>query len=211
MNNFDFNKIKDFDRHINLSIPNYEWLTNEIVQFSQYFIEKDSNVYDLGCSTGKLIERMSEMNYAHYFGIDNSNLLPSSSTFVKYLNQDLSICDLSNASFITSIFTLQFLSSFDRKNLINKVFSALNKGGAFVVCEKTYSKTSKLQDITNSKYYEFKEKNFTVKEILEKERQLRNSLRLKTFDELMQEMSYVGDVEVFWRCFNFVGFIVIKK
>ena len=210
--NFDFNKIKDFDKHIDLSIPNYSLVANEVFQFGQYFIDNGTNVYDLGCSTGKLINRLADINKANYFGIDKSTLIPSGSmTEVNFIKDDLINVEIKNASFITSLFTLQFLSPKDRSLVINKIYAGLNKGGALIVCEKTYSKTAKLQDITNSKYYEFKEANFTVKEILEKERQLRGSFRLKTLDELMAEMAYIGDAEIFWRCFNFVGFIVIKK
>ena len=27
----------------------------------------------------------------------------------------------------------------------------------------------------------------------------------------MKELSFIGDVEIFWRCFNFVGFIVTTR
>jgi hypothetical protein len=68
-----------------------------------------------------------------------------------------------------------------------------------------------MQDITNSLYYKFKEENFEVSEILQKERQLRRSVKLNTLDEIKTELKCIGDVEVFWRSYNFAGLIVIKK
>ena len=52
MKKFDFNKIKDFDRHINLSIPDYENLTKQVETYAQYFIEegKPKHVWETAVS-----------------------------------------------------------------------------------------------------------------------------------------------------------------
>lgn len=210
MEKFDFNKIEDFDKHINLSIPNYDWLMNQILTYSQYFIQEGTRVIDLGCSTGNLLMQMPRFKDVEYIGVDNSNLLPVND-YIKFVKEDLGSFDnYKNSMFITSVFTLQFLSNDVRRRVLGGVKEGLRKGGAFIVCEKTYSETPKLQDITNSMYYEFKENNFRVDEILLKERELRSSLRLKTLDEIIEELRLIGSVEIFWRSFNFVGFIVIK-
>lgn len=213
MSKFDFNKVKDFDKHIRLSIPNYDWLVNEIVQFSKYFIDENTNVYDIGCSTGTLIKRLAtSVSGANYIGVDNSNLIPKSDEIVTFMREDLrKFKAMSNASFITSIFTLQFLPRAERAGVIEKIADALNRGGGFIVCEKTYSKTARMQDIVNSKYYQFKERHFPAKDIIRKEQQLRENLRLQTLEELMKEFSKVGSVDIFWRSYNFVGFVVVKE
>ena len=41
-----------FDEHIEKSIRGYGHLLEDIVGLSRYFVENDTNVYDLGCSTG---------------------------------------------------------------------------------------------------------------------------------------------------------------
>ena len=45
-----------FDEHIEHSIRGYSHLLNDVVQYSRYFVEDDTNVVDIGCSTGKLTQ-----------------------------------------------------------------------------------------------------------------------------------------------------------
>jgi tRNA (cmo5U34)-methyltransferase len=211
MSKFDFNKIDDFDSHIHLSIPNYDWLVNEIIQYSKYFIDDNTNVYDIGCSTGKMLEAIRTPS-AQFYGVDNSKLLPQSTGNLHFENRDLNTYDsFMNASFVTSVFTLQFLPRNTAMGIINKVNKSLNHRGAFIVCEKVYATSAMLQDIINSKYYEFKEQSFKVNEILIKERQLRESMKLNSVDFWMEQLSIIGKPELFWRSHNFIGIIVIKE
>ena len=211
MNKFDFNKIKDFDKHIDLSIPNYGWLNDQIVNFSQYFIERFTNVYDIGCSTGKLLKRLQTTLDVDYYGIDNSTLLPKANGVINFIKEDLRQYNgYLNASFITSIFTLQFMERAERKKLIKKIEAGLNKYGAFIICEKTYSNSPMMQDIINSMYYKFKENSFSSQEILKKERELRYNLKMLKLDDILNELRVIGEPEIFWRSFNFVGCIVVK-
>ena len=63
-----------FDEHIDKSIRGYQDLLSDIVSLSRYFVEKETNVYDIGCSTGKLTEAMLKKNQdiedVHYYGIE---------------------------------------------------------------------------------------------------------------------------------------------
>ena len=52
-----------FDSHILHSIRGYEDLWNDVLKFSRYFVEDYTNVVDVGCSTGKLIDAMFKQNY----------------------------------------------------------------------------------------------------------------------------------------------------
>jgi hypothetical protein len=51
-----------FDEHINKSIRGYSDLRNDVVKISEYFVENDTTVMDLGCSQGSLLRRMKEQN-----------------------------------------------------------------------------------------------------------------------------------------------------
>jgi tRNA (cmo5U34)-methyltransferase len=207
---FDFNKIGDFDKHIETSIPHFKDLGNIISSFAPYFIDENTNVYDLGCSTGKRLIQLSDHYIANFIGIDNSKLCPLSTDKLVFLNEDLLGVDIYNASMILSIFTLQFLNRENREVMLEKINAALNSGGCFICCEKVYSSAPKMQNIIDSLFYEYKAKTYTPDEILNKDRQLRKSLRLRSFDEVYDELSKIGNVDVFWRSFNFVGFIVTK-
>ena len=57
-NNFSFDTIQNFDEHIAQSIPNYDLLATSICDLSTFFVREDTRVVDLGCSTGKLLERI---------------------------------------------------------------------------------------------------------------------------------------------------------
>ena len=60
-----------FDNHISNSIRGYDVLNENIVSISKYFVEPQTNVFDLGCSTGNLINMIQEENpEADYYGIE---------------------------------------------------------------------------------------------------------------------------------------------
>jgi len=210
---FSFADIDNFDSHISKSIKGYDELNDNIVKISEYFIESGTNVYDIGCSTGKLLSSFKNKD-AVYYGIEvEKNLIQQGDIDFKLINYDIRDFDsFANASFITSVFTIQFLPQKDRKKVMKNIYKGLNKGAACILCEKIYSSSSKIQDIMTSLYYEFKRDNFTEKEILDKERDLRKIMKLATLDSLFDELNSVGfkNYDVFFRSFNFVGIIAIK-
>lgn len=209
---FDFNTVDDFDKHIELSIPNYNFLIENVKYMTECLVDGGTNMLDIGCSTGKMLFDIKKETSCSYIGYDISNLLP------KYNDSNLSFRDtnvitddiINNCSVITSIFTLQFLPRNKRQCVIDKIYNSLNKGGAFIMCEKTYSNNSLIGDITNSIYYKYKLKSFTADEILEKQQKLAVTMKLNTTDEIFKELSMFSHVEVFWKSYGFVGFIAIK-
>ena len=42
-----------FDEHIEKSIRGYSQLMDDVISLSRYFIEDETKVVDIGCSTGK--------------------------------------------------------------------------------------------------------------------------------------------------------------
>ena len=63
-----------FDNHIEMSIRGYNDLCGDVINYSQYFVENETNVYDIGCSTGKMLKAMIDQNLfapkAIYNGIE---------------------------------------------------------------------------------------------------------------------------------------------
>lgn len=210
---FDFNNVKDFDRHIGLSIPSYENLTRIVRSISEYFLDPRCNVYDLGCSTGTLLKGIKKVPGVNYIGIDNSKLIPDNllGSDIKFIKEDIFKVPITNACFITSIFTAQFTHRADRLKFFEKIKEGLNKNGAFIIAEKTYCNDGKVQDIVNSAYYEVKRDNFESSEILNKELELRQNLKPERYSILKSFLSDIGEVQEIWRCFNFVAFLVIKE
>ena len=56
---FNFNP-KNFDNHIAKSIPLFEEFNWIILKYANYFIKDKSIVYDLGCSSGRLLKELSK-------------------------------------------------------------------------------------------------------------------------------------------------------
>ena len=213
-----------FDNHIDKSIRGYSHLWGDILTLSKYFIEDYTQVVDIGCSTGKLLKGMIEQNNEHipnaqYTGIEIEDDFYGDYKFdedkheqLSYFRGDVRDYNFQNCSLVTSIFTLQFMSPKDRQDIINKIHSGLNTGGAFIFSEKTFSCNPRIQDMMTFTFYDYKRKNFSDKEILDKEVQLRHMMKLNSKTELYEMLNTAGfEVHNFWQNFNFMGAIALKK
>ncbi len=212
MDDFDFNNITDFDNHISLSIPNYHFLKSHVTLLMESLTEDETNVLDLGCSTGSLLLGMDRKKNCKYFGYDLSNLLPKEGKEGLVFEQsDITKLDYpNNASVINSMFTLQFLPTHKRSGVIKKVYESLNDGGYFIICEKVHSDDPCLESITNSIYYKYKRKNFTDTEILTKQQELTRVMKLRTEKQIKKELENFSYQETFWKSYGFIGIIARK-
>ena len=208
---FSFDTIQNFDKHILQSIPNYDLLFDSILKVSKFFLDESMNVYDIGCSTGKLLKALDFKG--NKIGLDNCiNLLPKSND-IEFINVDLNQPYIfEEACLIFSIFTFQFLQKRIRSNLIRQIYNGLNEGGAFIFVEKTLARNTIMQEIFTFAYYDFKKKFFTEKEILDKEVSLRRILKPNTSLENYEMLKEVGfkKIEKFYKYFHFEGYLCIK-
>ena len=225
MTKFTFATDKEgFDNHIDKSVRGYSHLWGDILSLSKYFVEDYTQVVDIGCSTGKLLKGMIEQNQAHipnaqYTGIEIEDDFYGDYNFdeekyqqLSYYKGDVRDYSFNNCSLVTSIFTLQFMSTKHRQEVLNKVYNGLNTGGAFIFSEKTFSCNPKIQDMMTFTFYDYKRKYFSDKEILDKEVQLRHMMKLNTKTEIYDMLNKAGfEVHNFWQNFNFIGAIALKK
>jgi tRNA (cmo5U34)-methyltransferase len=209
---FDFNTIKDFDDHISKSIPNYDILITTILSISEYFISKGATIYDLGCSTGKLLKQISYPNPK--IGYDNAKLLPIKTVGnPEFINADLNHSfEINNACIVYSVFTMQFLNRNSRKNYCQTVYDGLNIGGAFILCEKIYQEHGIMQEMLSFSHYDYKKTHFTDEQISSKERDLRYIMKPNTIKQNVDLLKSVGfkKITTFWQSYNFIGLIAIK-
>ena len=49
---FSGEMVNDFENHVSKSVPIYKRGHEIIIKLSDFFVKKDSLVYDIGCSTG---------------------------------------------------------------------------------------------------------------------------------------------------------------
>jgi tRNA (cmo5U34)-methyltransferase len=213
-----------FDTHIDTSIRGYNDLWQDVVDISQYFVEDGTMVVDIGCSTGKMLKSMIGQNVfardAIYEGIEieedfYENYESDEQNFsqLMYHKGNVLTYYFNNCSYVTSIFTLQFMSHKDRQTVIQNVYNGLNPGGAFVFAEKTMPENVRIHEIRTFTYYDFKRKTFTTDDIMDKERQLRHMTKPSTRRELVNMCETAGfeAVDTFWQNHAFTGFIALKR
>jgi len=209
---FSFDTIENFDDHIAQSIPNYHTLTEAICDLSTHFMTEDTQVIDLGCSTGKLLERLPHRGKK--VGIDIAdNLLPESHDETLYLRKDLRAFNgFGKSSLILSVFTLQFLPYEDRPNILSGIYDSLVEGGAFIWAEKVREESGELEQVIHGAHYDFKRKAFSADEILNKERDLRPIMKVNTStrNQILAENAGFTVGTMFWKLFNFEAWIYIK-
>jgi tRNA (cmo5U34)-methyltransferase len=214
-----------FDTHIDLSIRGYSNLIDDVLKLSEYFVEDDTHVIDIGCSTGKMLRSMISQNSfakrAVYTGIElekkfvdgwKLEMIADFTPNLYLLNEDVRDFNFDNCSFVSSIFTLMFMPPHQRELVIKNVYNGLNSGGAFVFSEKTMADSAKIQDIRTFTYYDYKRTNFTTIDIMDKEKTLRSMAKPNTRDELLNMCKAAGfsKIESFWQNHAFVGFLAIK-
>jgi tRNA (cmo5U34)-methyltransferase len=218
-----------FDKHIQQSIRGYDNLMEDVVSLSRYFVEDDTNIVDIGCSSGKNTKAMMEYNSDHsptaqYFGVEVADgfvqdlkdrrleLNTAGFNNVEFVMKDIRKFQFSNCNLVTSIFTLQFMPKKDRKKVVQNIYHGLNEGGALIFAEKTICESALVQDMITFNYYDYKRKSFDTEDIMDKEKTLRNIMKPLTWKDLELMVSFAGfkTVQPFWRNHSFVGALAIK-
>lgn len=213
-----------FDEHVRKSVPLYTEGHDVICQLSDFFLPKNAVVTELGVSTGALSEKFLKHNAGRddlrYVGVDvvesmieRARERCGGDPRVEFRHEDVLASELPRSSMIISYYTIQFVPPRARQDLINRIYEALEWGGAFVLFEKVRAPDARFQDIMAQVYQEYKLQNeFSESEILHKQRSLKgvlepfstqgniDLLRRAGFVDIMTVMKYV--------CFE--GFLAIK-
>jgi tRNA (cmo5U34)-methyltransferase len=215
-NVFSFDTIENFDKHIDISIPDYNGLLKHILNISTYFIKRDSIIYDYGCSTGKLLSLLKKRNNVintKFVGIDKSkNLIKEHDVDIEVIESDLIDFYPEKNNFSCSIFTLQFLSIENRKIILKRIYDSLFEGGCLLISEKTFIDNGFIQDIFSFTYYDFKLENFKELDILNKQFDLRYIMRPLTEEQNIKLFKEAGftNIQSFWQSLQFKGWLLVK-
>ena len=220
---FDKNVPKYFDDHIAKSVPMYHQMHWLCEQISDFYIQKDSVVYDIGCSTGKLLRNLAERhklkNKVKYFGIDIVDKMISYAKIrnkhkqIKFLNKNINNFNFQKTDFVISFYTLQFIHPKNRQALLNKIYKKLNWGGALFLTEKVRSYDARTQDQMTTIYEEFKLYNgFSEAEITSKKKSLKGVLEPFSSRANIQMLKRAGfkDISTIAKFVSFEGFLAIK-
>lgn len=222
---FDNKVVPIFDEHVRKSVPMYDEIHNLITDISHWFTEENTNVYDIGTSTGEVINNLyneHKNKNINYIGIDTSAemITKARDRFKNISNIHIEQADIThkeyiikNASFITSVLTLQFIPQRKRQNVINKIYNGLLKGGGFVLVEKIIGNNARFDEMWIELYHELKLKNgLTEKEVMAKTRAIRGVMKPYTVNENIHMLKEAGfkDIDMFFKWNNFSGFVAIK-
>jgi|ERR1035437_2403532 SAM-dependent methyltransferase len=212
---FDFNNVVDFDTHIRLSIPNYDQLFDTFKSLATIYSEPDTTVIDFGCSTGRFIIELPKKVGCEYCGVDMSTLVPVSpfnSDPIYFFKEDaVKYRSPKIASVVVSMFFLQFLSKKKRCEMLSVLRSHVDDGATLLISEKIALNDSKIDNIISRLHMAEKRKSFTDTEILDKDRQILESMYPVDRDTLMDELYSIGSIIIpVWQSYNFCGFVVKK-
>lgn len=214
----------DFDEHVQKSVPLYDQGQDLVCKLSDFFLPENATVTELGTSTGVLAEKFLRHNVRRadiiYIGIDKvESMLErakercAGDTRVQFVNDDLITVPFLKSTMIISYYTMQFIQPRYRQDVFNKIYEALEWGGAFVLFEKVRAPDARFQDIASQLYIEFKlDQRFNELEILGKQRSLKGILEPFSTQgnlDLLKRAGFV-DMMTIMKSICFEGYLAIK-
>jgi tRNA (cmo5U34)-methyltransferase len=215
-----------FDDMLERSVPFYGEIQRMITEMASDFVVESTNIYDLGCSTGRtLLSLHARLNKnIKFVGVDSSeDMLKRCRQKLKEagfdreheliradLNQGIGI---QNASMVLMVLTLQFVRPLYRDSLARMIYEGLNERGVLILVEKVIGEDSIFNRMFIDYYYDFKKRNgYSELEIAQKREALENVLVPYKLFENREMLLRCGFryCDVFFKWYNFCGMIALK-
>ena len=211
-----------FEEHIGKSVPNYESGHDLICDIADYFLSTTgSKAYDLGCSTGSLIQKLTEARpyeNCQFIGVD---IEPGMIELAEerridqanFVCSDILNVEIQDADLVIMYYTLQFVPPKVRQVIVDQVFQGLNWGGGFILFEKVRAPDARFQDMMTGLYTDFKlRQGFSEAEIVNKTRSLKGVLEPFSSDGNMGLLRRAGfeDMLPVFKYLSFEGVLAIK-
>ena len=222
---FSGDMVSTFDAHIARSIPWYNEGHDLVCQLSDYFLAEESICYEIGMSTGALLEKLVLHNHdvkplVRYVGIDVEPEMVEKARQRLGENQQvtLEVADATafpyeKADMIVSYYAAQFTRPQVRQGLFDRVYESLNWGGAFVLFEKIRGPDARFQDLYTGLYHDYKlRQGYSPTEIVEKARSLKGVLEPFSQKGNLDLLARAGfsDVTPVMQFVCFQGLLAIK-
>jgi len=221
---FDQKVVDVFDDMVLRSVPGYKQMIELIGLAGRTYPVVNSNVYDLGCSTGAAtLSIASNLKSASVkiFSIDNSKEMidqcsknfSDTETNIQYICDDIENIQLENASLIVLNLTLQFINPQYRSDLIKRIFKGLLPGGALIISEKIIHENEEINKTLVSLHESFKRENgYSETEIAQKRNAIEDVLIPESIEQHLKRLSDAGFKKplVQMQCINFASFLAVK-
>lgn len=213
-----------FDAHVRRSVPLYDMGHNLVCRLSDFFVSQPGLAYEIGCSTGALLQRLAQHN-AHrpgcrWIGIDREPAMVLHArarcvdlATVDVIEADATTFDFEPCDLVVAYYTVQFIRPRLRQPLFDRIYERLNWGGAFVLFEKVRGPDARFQDMLSALYDDYKrEQGYDDHEIMSKSRSLRGVLEPYTSQANLDYLCRAGfaDIMPVMRYLGFEGFLAIK-
>ena len=221
---FDQKVVDVFDDMVLRSVPGYKQMIELIGLAGRTYPVINSNVYDLGCSTGAVtlsIASNLKSESVKIFSIDNSKEmidqcsknLSGTKANIQYICDDIENIQLENASLIVLNLTLQFINPRYRSDLVKRMFNSLLPGGALIISEKTIHSNEEINKNLISLHESFKRENgYSETEIAQKRKAIEDVLIPESLEQHLKRLTDAGFKKplIQMQCINFASFLAVK-
>ncbi len=168
----------------------------------------------------KLVEKHKHRPEVKWVGIDiEADMIKEAAKRLKGIkNVELAVDNIYSypyepSDFIVSYYTMQFVPPHIRQETFNKIYQALNWGGAFVMFEKVRACDARFQDMMQTLYTDYKlDQGYRPDEIIAKTKSLKGVLEPFSTQgnlDLLKRAGFV-DIMTIFKYICFEGFLAIK-
>jgi tRNA (cmo5U34)-methyltransferase len=224
---FDANVTDAFDDMLECSIPQYELMRQLTFDLGVNFFQERATIIDLGCSRGSALAPFVDLWGAQtqYIGVEISKpmLEAARRRFKGFIDagtviirdDDLRIKYPPYRAFLTlCVLTMQFIPIERRLQLMQEIYNHLTPGGALILVEKVLGSTAGVDKLLRDRYWTMKRTNgYTQEQIDRKWLALEGvpvPVTAKWNEDLMGAVGF-RQVECFWRCLNFAGWVAVRS
>lgn len=222
---FDEAVVQVFDDMVSRSVPLYREVMVSATQWALAYVQPQSKIVDVGCSTGTFLEFVGRLmdQPVMLVGLDNAAPMLNQARIKLASVADrhqIELVEISaedygfeNCSVVVMNYTLQFLPVKKRRSLLTQIYQGLNPGGLLFLSEKVRSPWPQLQETMTRNYEHFKAKNgYAQREIERKKEALENVLIPLTESQLRQMLTDSGfeQVDSLIKQHNFMTFVALK-
>ena len=225
---FDERVASVFANMIARSVPGYRQILSllpTLVRTRQTHTTPPKHYYDLGCSLGAGLVAMAQgaQGQQRFIGIDNSTAMLAQARLIiedlklpnhiQLLEGDITQSELNNAAMVLLNFTLQFIPLAQRDDLIDKIYQALEVGGALVLSEKLRMNDPQTDAILIDIHHQYKaDQGYSELEISQKRDAIENVLIPETLSAHTQRLKRAGfsHITPWIQNLQFVSILAIK-
>jgi len=218
--------VKVFPDMIERSVPGYRLLLDLTPILVRRAVQPATRIFDLGCSLGAATlaaRRAVQEHDVTITAIDNAPEMvarcqtlieqDNSRVPVEVLEGDIRDAYIDNASVVLVYFTLQFLPTRARDELIANIYRGLVPGGMLILAEKIAFEPDSAQSWMDDHHHDFKRaQGYSDLEIARKRQALENVLVPETRRAHHDRLKAAGFSEIHdWlQCFNFTCIAAVR-